>query len=350
MTIRKAMRMLALRYQKNIVPTENVTGLVTVAKLYNVTIEESLEAILGTNKYEVQGNFIKVFSADEYQQNRRIEDRVITLYYITAAEAKNLIKPLLSDSGEIGVTSPAMVDTIPGAGGDTLSMRDTIVIYDFPENIKRIEKMIEQVDVRPPQVLIEVTILEATLDETTKFGIDFDFLDTAITAIGSDGLSISGFASGMTPANTGLNVGIVEDHARAFIRALEVITDTTVLANPKILALNKQAGRIQIGEKIGYREASVETAAGGTQEGAVEFLEVGTILEFRPFVCKDGMIRMEIYPKQSSGELDLNLIPNETTTEVKTNIMVEDGKTIVIGGLFKESTELSRSQVPLIGE
>ena len=79
-TLEEALRFLALRYQKNIVPTENVTGRVTVTKLYDVTVEEALGAILGANnKYEVQGNFIKVYTSAEYQKNRRTEDLVITL-------------------------------------------------------------------------------------------------------------------------------------------------------------------------------------------------------------------------------------------------------------------------------
>ncbi len=80
-TIEEALRFLALRYKKNIVPTENVTGRITVTKLYDVTVEEALGAILGANnKYEVQGNFIKVYTSTEYQENRRTEDLVITLY------------------------------------------------------------------------------------------------------------------------------------------------------------------------------------------------------------------------------------------------------------------------------
>jgi type II secretory pathway component GspD/PulD (secretin) len=324
MSVKDALRFLALKYQKNIVPTSKVDGPITITNLYDVTFEEALQAILGANKYEIQGNFIKVYTAEEFQADKtRMAHEVITLYYIAAAEAEKLI-------------------------------RDRLVISDCPENIEKIKETIESVDVMPPQILIEVTILEATLTEETQFGVDFDSLDAAVSAIGSDGLSIAGLASTVAsgfqgaPANTGLNVGIVEDHVRVFIRALEEVTDTTILANPKILALNKQAGKIHIGREDGYLTLTT-ISEGGNATQEVAFLESGTLVEFRPFICRDGFIRMEIYPEQSTGVVEGGL-PSKSKTSVKTNIIVKDGKTIVIGGLFKESTTLSRSQVPLLGD
>jgi type IV pilus assembly protein PilQ len=120
------------------------------------------------------------------------------------------------------------------------------------------------------------------------------------------------------------------------------------LANPKILALNKQAGKLLIGNEDGYYSSQTISEGGNTTQ-QIDFLETGTKLEFRPFICKNGYIRMEIFPEQSSGEV-IGGVPSKTTTTVKTNIMVEDGKTIVLGGLFQEKTTLSRSQVPLLGD
>jgi len=351
MPITDALRMLAMKYKKNIVPSAKITGSITITNLYDVTFEESLRAILGSNKYDVSDNFIHVYTSEEYQSDKsRLQHEVITLYYINATEAENLITPLLSDNGQIASTTAAEVDTLAGSGGNTLAIRDTIVVIDYPEKIRAIKEMIASIDVMPPQILIEVTMLEAVLDETTEFGIDFDVLGLTTStpgtvALGDDAISVGGFASGLTAG--GLSVGIVKDHVRVFIRALEKITDTTVLANPKILALNKQAGVLLIGNRDGYVTVSQIGAEGATQQ--VEFLESGTRLAFRPFVCKDGLIRMEINPKQSEGSI-VGGLPEESTTEVTTNIMARDGETIVLGGLFKEKTVLTRSQVPLLGD
>jgi general secretion pathway protein D len=156
-------------------------------------------------------------------------------------------------------------------------------------------------------------------------------------------------ASGITAGTgSGLTVNLTNEEIVASITALEGITNTTVLANPKIMALNKQAGYINIGEERGY---TASTTQGQTTTTSVDFLKSGTILGFRPFVCDNGYVRMEIYPEESSSSLQaLNQLPLKTVTHVKTNIMVKDGRTIIIGGLFKEDLTSADSQVPMVGD
>jgi len=123
-----------------------------------------------------------------------------------------------------------------------------------------------------------------------------------------------------------------------------------VLANPKIMALNKQAGYINIGEERGY---TASTTQGQTTTTSVDFLISGTILKFRPFVCDNGYIRMEINPELSTSSIQTDVnstLPLKTITQVKSNIMVKDGKTIIIGGLFKEDLTSDNTQVPGIGD
>ena len=356
MPIKDALRMLAQMYQKNIVPSAKVDGIVTVSYLYDVSFEEALQAILGTHKYEAKGNFIKVYTNEEFMADKsRLEHSIIELYFINAEEAMKLILPLLSEMGRAGATTPAERNTEAGNGGDSLAIRDMLSVSDYPENIQMIRDALVVVDQQPSQVLIEVTILEANLTERTQFGIDFRNLNLDLDPLGvlnsgDSGLAQSGFAS-TGQDNTGLRIGIVNDRVDIIITALEGITDTTLLANTKILALNKQAGHVMIGRREGYVTTSQVSADGAIQQ--VEFLEGGTRLAFRPFVCDDGLIRMEINPKQSTPEVRLLggfVVPREDTTEVITNVMVRDGKTIVLGGLFKERTALNRSQVPLLGD
>jgi type II secretory pathway component GspD/PulD (secretin) len=351
MPIKDALRMLAQMYQKNIVPSAKVDGIVTVTNLYDVTFDEALQSILGTHKYESRGNFVRVYTNEEFKADKTRQEFVtIPLYYINAEEAEKLAKPLLSEVGAIGVTSPAKNDTEPGSGGNTLAIRDHLVVSDYPEVVKKIKEVLTGVDVAPPQVLIEVTVLEAVLTETTQFGIDFDTLDVQVDSIGDEGISQRGLAGVVDEGSTGgLSIGILNDHIRVFIRALEGVTDTTVLANPKILALNKQAGKLLIGREDGYYSTKGSSTEGAVTTQTIEFLESGTVLEFRPFVGKDGLIRMEIRPEQSTG-LVTDGIPEKSKTEVKTNIMVKDGKTIVLGGLFQEETQHNTSQVPLLGD
>jgi type II secretory pathway component GspD/PulD (secretin) len=352
MPIRDALRFLAAKYQKNIIPSANVNGKLNITSLYNVSFEQALNAILGPGyHYEIDGNFIRVYTTEEYAKysndSTRLTSRVYTLYYINAAEAATLLAPILSASGKGASTTAAAVDTEAGKGGNTTAMRDTIVVYDFPDRLDKIGQMIKEIDVRPQQIMIEVTILEAGLSEQTQFGIDWTKIG-GLTAT-STPFGISADLSAATSV-TAFTATLTNDALTAAITAQEGITDTTILANPKILALNKQAGYITIGEERGY---TASTTQGQTTTTSVEFLKSGTILEFRPFICNNGYVRMEIHPELSTGSLqDANSgkLPLKTVTTVKTNIMVKDGKTIIIGGLFKEDLTNSDTQVPVLGD
>ncbi|MHC4722604.1 MAG: type II secretion system protein GspD, partial [Planctomycetota bacterium] len=387
MTVRDALRFLALKYQKNIVPTPSVDGPITVVNLYDVTFEEALRAILGTNKYEVQGNFIMVYSLDEFQADKsRMESRIFTLYYVSAEDAKALLTPVLSEYGSIEATKAPAVGVSSGddlsvsEGGNSMSLHDSIIMRDYPENVADAEALLAQLDVKPLQVLVEATILSATLTEGMEFGIDLnmaggvaitgtaesgavqddvlggalEYSNAATTPIGQiaawgsagSPMEVAGFANA---GSSGLRLGIRSGDLSVFITALEAITDVTVLANPKILALNKQVGTVFIGQNIGYRSSTTVSSSGVASSGEVKFLKSGTKLSFRPYIANDGNIRMDIYPKDSSATKDADGTPTETTAELSANIMVKDGQTVVIGGMFRDSITASKSQVPLLG-
>ncbi len=390
--VRKALALLGSICQRNIVPTPNVDGVLAFRRLTNVTFDEAMDAILGDNfKYERRGSLIRVYTKEEYKKIMEDPDRmtykIFTLYYISAAEAMKLITPVLSGAGSIQGSSPPEATATTGesistgtGGGDTMALNDTIVIEDYPENIAEAEKMLKELDVRPRQVLVEATILSATLNEGMKLGVDLNMmggvaldgtdatggtLDTVLggfvegsqttgtTPIGQLGQGVAngtpietfGFAASL---GSGLRIGITTGDVAAFITALETVTDTTILANPKILAVNKQLGQVYIGTKIGYISQTTQTQTSTTQQ--VKFLDTGTKLTFRPYIGDDGYIRMDIHPKDSSGTLKANDIPDESSTELATNIIVKDGQTIVIGGLFRDVVVTSRSQIPLLGD
>lgn len=384
MSITDILRMISEQTRTNIVASKAVQGTVS-ANLYGVTLDKALDVILSTNGfgYRRDGDFVYVYSKEELAQidqtERKAITRVFRLRYVTAKDAESLVAPLLSPGGKIAKTPPASeglqsADANGGSGtsqggstgGNSSANSDTIVVVDYPENVDRISEVLRQFDVRPQQVLVEATILRASLNEDNAMGIDF----TTVGGIDFEQLnSVSpaaqSIATGLTPENklddttftarTGFNqnvptggftFGIIKDQVGFFIRALEQITDVTVLANPKILALNKQKGEVIVGQRDGYLTTTItETTAVQT----VEFLETGTRLLFRPFIFEDGQIRMEVHPEDSTGGLTASNLPFKRTTEVTTNIMVRDGHTILIGGLFREVSNATRSQVPVLG-
>lgn len=369
--IRDALAMLASLYKKNIVPSPGVDGQLAFRSLKDVTFEEAMDAILGENfKYQQQGSLIKVYTKDEYKKLKEDPERMVyqmfTLYYVSAAEAKKLVTPILSQAGRLETTTAAVTDFPTGesitkvtGGGDTTAMNDTIIVHDYPENVERIAKLLSEIDVRPKQVLIEATVLSVTLTEDTQFGIDWSTLQGVLTQVpaipaaageitrdASDYFKSAG--TGQVTKTGGLTVGFAQDNIAAFIRAVEEVSDVTILANPKILAVNKQLGQVYIGKKIGYLSQTTQTQTSTTQ--SVEFLDSGTKLSFRPYIGNDGYIRMDIHPKDSSGTLKANSIPDETAAELVTNIIVKDGQTIVIGGLFRNTVTTGKTQIPLLGD
>ncbi|HCO96516.1 MAG TPA: hypothetical protein DIU00_21690 [Phycisphaerales bacterium] len=403
--VRKALAMLGSQCQKNIVPSPNVDGVLAFRSLTNITFEEAMDAILGENfRYEQVGQLIKVYTKEEYQKMKedpeRMEYKVITLYYITAEEAAALIRPVLSDSAKIEKSTPAEKSITSGSGGsssgtgsstssggggssggDTMALNDTIVLYDYPEYIKNAEEVIKLIDVRPKQVLVEATILSALLTENNQFGIDWNLMagvslngtvatqdyasaggtneivdrGSAATspiqqiAAGTPGTPME--TAGFAPAGeNGLRIGATSGDMSVLITALEKITDVTILANPKILAVNKQQGYVQIGKTLGYRGSTAISTGGVATQGEVQFLETGTVLTFRPYIGNDGYIRMDIDPKDSTATLNVDKVPDETVTQVRTNVIVKDGETIVIGGLFRDVVNTVRTQVPILGD
>lgn len=349
MPIGDALDMLGQMYEKNIVPSAAVDGVVTVSNLYDVTFEEALEAVLGTHKYEVKGNFIKVYTNAEFMEDKsRFEHAIITLYYINSDEALKLSTPLISEFGQLGATTAAPTEMEAGKSGDTLAVHDRLVISDYPENIGRIREVLSEVDVEPLQVLLEVTIMNAQLNETTEFGIDWTNIP-GLEFVNADGVDLT---NGVNQSQGQLTVGISIDDVTGMIQAMETVSDVTVMANPKIMALNKQAGKLIIGSEEGYLDSTTQNQSGSTTQ-SVSFLETGTILHFRPFIGRNGMIRLELQPEQSDGTVVLKgnvALPEKDKTQVLTNVLVKDGQTVVLGGLFQEKTNLSRGQTPILGD
>ncbi|MCP4833266.1 MAG: hypothetical protein GY895_00740, partial [Phycisphaera sp.] len=164
-----------------------------------------------------------------------------------------------------------------------------------------------------------------------------------------------------TPGNTGsgpanMKVGLVAGDAAVFIRALDQVTDTMVLARPRLMALNRQRAQVLVGQRVAYLST---TSTDTTTTQTVQYLDTGVKLMFRPFISRDDSIRMELFPSVSSAELrpvtsggleGQILVPDEFTNEISTNVKVRDGQTLVLGGLFQEETRVTNSQVPFLGD
>ena len=369
------LQMLSLETKRNIVASPKVQGRVT-ANLYSATFEEALQAVLVSNNagFRQAGNFIYVYTNDELAElsavaSKDVITKVFPLSYVSAIDVQAYITPLLGKDGLVAVSpaaSTGLASQAEEGGGQADAGRNFIIVTARADKMRDIERVIREVDVRPRQVLVEATILRAELKDDNALGIDFTVVGGVdLEELGAISNGIQNLALGNLPQdrferlnsntstdfaskvpNGGVTIGVIKDKVGAFLRALEEVTDTTVLANPKILALNKQKGQVIVGRRDGYLTTTVtETQAVQT----VQFLETGTQLIFRPFIAEDGYVRVELHPEDSVGFVSAQGLPSEQTTEVTTNVVIRDGETILIGGLFRELTKDARTQVPGVG-
>jgi type IV pilus assembly protein PilQ len=374
MPIPTLLEMLSYEARANIVASTNVTGSVS-ANLYDVTLEEVLHAVLVPNHYAWRpiDGMIYVGTPEEIATLAPPpETRIFKLRYITPADAAAALESVLGETARIVQSGGSDEDEGGGSsrGGISGEARaagiNYLVITATPEQLRLAADVLAQLDERPRQVLIEATILRATLNETNQFGIDFtmlggvDFENVGSTSTGVENLSLgelpaerfqdanfnisTDFAGNVSAG--GFTFGLIKNNIATFVRALEEITDVVVVANPKIVALNKQNAEVIVGRRDGYLTTTVtETAAIQT----VEFLETGTQIRFRPLINEDGTVRLAVHPKDSNGGLNSSNLPFEETTEATADVLVDDGNTILIGGLFRERTVNSQSQLPVLG-
>jgi hypothetical protein len=256
----------------------------------------------------------------------------------------------------------------PPTGGNSLADADRLIIQDYESNLKIIDQIIERIDVRPIQVLIEAVIISVDWEHDRELGVNFAVTDNLANLLGEIGtgtalngnvgfsplklLTANGTIAPGTPADplgftggtNGIKFGFVSNNVTGFVRALETIGSTKILASPRILVLNKQRAEIQLGARLGFQTLSQNFTSTIQQ---VQFLNTGTLLRLRPFVSDDGMVRMEIHPERSSGTV-VNNIPNQQTAELTTNVMVPDGATLVIGGLMEDEDDYQLQGLPIL--
>ncbi|MGN6725836.1 MAG: hypothetical protein ACTHLZ_07950, partial [Tepidisphaeraceae bacterium] len=180
----EVLRMLSTQAQRNIIASKSVRGSVT-ANLYGVTIKQALDAILRSCDcgYREEGNFIYVYTnkelADLDTANRQTQSRVFHLNYVSASDADAAVQKVLSRDGKSlasGKTKSGVAFDNTSAGGNDLADGDYLVVIDYPDVLDRVATLIKEIDRRPVQVLVEATILQASLNESNQLGINFTAL------------------------------------------------------------------------------------------------------------------------------------------------------------------------------
>jgi type II secretory pathway component GspD/PulD (secretin) len=378
--ITKLLELLSIKSKLNIVASEKVRALVSVS-LYDVPVDQALDALLTVNGFvwERQGPFIMVYARAEKElldkSKMKRDARVFTLQFLAPDDALALVKPLLSEGGtavSLGKVKEGFEPTLSDGGGDTYAFATRVLVNDYPEVIEKAAGILKDTDVQPQQVRVEATILVADVTEDDAFGLD-------ITAVGNiDFATVTGGpmnafndlksgaikpanatanAASMYPAGTvdpTLKLGVISNDVAIFLQMLDQVKNTTVLARPSVTVLNRQKAQVNIGEKLGYL-STTQTQTSTTQE--VQYIDTGIKLTFRAFISPDGMVRMELAPSITAAAYEevesqglKSMIPNQSNQDLRTNVRVKSGQTIVLGGLFREVSSTTNRQIPLFGD
>jgi len=240
---------------------------------------------------------------------------------------------------------------------------NAIVVRGTPPAIAQIEPLIEQLDVRRPQVMIEAAIAEITGDSAEALGVQFGIgkglpgVNGAVSSFSNVGGSLTDVLSALGApvakfASASGFTGAISSHDnfQMLVQALGSSTKANLLSTPSVTTLDNQPAQIVVGQNVPFRSGSYTNAAGTTT--TIERQDVGLTLRVVPRVHEGDTIRLEVSQEVSSigdavtGAADL--VTNRRA--IQTTVLANDGQTIVLGGLITDDRTNSRSQVPVLGD
>ena len=355
--IRNVLRLLADVTGKNIVVEPNVKGTVTL-KVDNVPWDQVLELILKINDLDsvMEGNVIRIATAAKIKSELDRKREEVESKKELMAAARDLgeitteyLQVNYADVGDIS----AQIEKVKSEKG-TLSVdnRTNLIIYhDFPRRIEVAKEILARLDRPTQQVMVESRIVSANTNFSRNLGIswnaaytanslagrlsgspEFDFAVAAPTAaIGTFGLSFTRLANNILDLDMQLD-------------ALEAAGEGRVISSPRIFTLDHVQAMIQQGDQIPYPQR--------TEEGTIStaFAPATLSLTVTPHITPDGKVRMEVLAKRDQADFSRTVqdVPAIRTQEAQTELLVNDGDTIVIGGIVIRDTEWNESRVPFL--
>lgn len=356
----------------NIITGDNVSGNITL-RLKDVPWDQALDIIMQTRGLGMRknGNVIWIAPNEELAAKEKsrldaeleIADRepLVTQSFAGKYQKAEDLKKLISDSKQpmLSKRGSAVVD----------ARSNTLFVQDTEKNLAKIEKIINQIDIPVRQVLIEGRIVLADNGYSKSLGAKLGLssavgsTDSGIVGVGNDvttaeanarankasltsGLSVNLPATGTNASSLGLSflrlpAGLL---LNLELSASEADNKTKTISSPKVITGNQQKAIIESGVEIPYQEAS---SSGAT---SVSFKKATLGLEVTPQITPDNKINMDLLVKKDSRGDVTNGVPAINTNRVETKVLVDNGETAVLGGIFEETTTKSIDKVPFFGD
>ncbi len=357
--IKDVLRTFAQLSGLNIVVQPGVSGSVTV-ELTEVPWDQALEQILKINSldYELEGNIMRIAPIDQLRAEAEEQQRL--------RAAKALSIPLRTIVRRVSYAQASQVARVlsSGGGASIMSQRgsvvvdgrtNTLIIKELPNFIDSVIAIIEQLDIPEPQVMIEARIIETTKRFSRTLGIDWDFSGVSSAATGNTtGLQFpnNGTVDGGVQLLTGARNGFLDISLGnvlntftldAVLQAAENEGLINILSAPKITTLNNEKASIQSGLQI-----PIQTIANNTV--SVQFVNATLRLDVTPHVTAEGTVLMDINIQKREPQLAFAVVGASNapiaTKDAKTRVIVRDGGTTVIGGIYQVSSDQGEDRVP----
>ena len=373
----------------DIVPSPDVKGIVDL-KLNNKPWKMALDIILRNYgfAYEREGDIIRVVTVD----NLKMEELATQTFNLNYGKSKDVvasIKDIVSSRGKV------MYD----------DRTNIVLVTDIPTNIYKIGQVIDKLDKKTDQVLIEARIIETVLDDSDKLGIDWNLKMTVAGAkrpttfpfsqwdqsvgkfgawgsilpqvqvdnpLSSDGTGSvvtqttasefpntpGGFAAFPFAPTTEFSYGTLDfSEFKAVMEFIKQRANTDIVSNPRIATLNNSEALINVGQTLNLPKYERNSTTGKMEITGYEAKDLGIILKVTPHINTKGEIVIDLAPQISDllryDTLDRAsgiVAPVYSTRIAKTQVMIKDGDTIFIGGLIKENDIDRKNKMPFLGD
>ncbi len=229
---------------------------------------------------------------------------------------------------------------------------NSLIVVTTPDNVQLIQNILDQLDKIPEQVMIETMIIEATLDSSSAFGVEWNFIQgKAFGNSGTTGNAGAGFGlQNATPALQGFKYTLAGGDLSVFLNALKTDTKFQVLSTPRIFTSNNVQAQINISQSVPYVVSSREDV-NGNLTFQYQFLDVGIVLTVTPHITANGYVTMDV--DQTANDLQgftsFNA-PIVNQRVANTTVSVKDGETIILGGIIRNNVTSTVKKVPLLGD
>ena len=273
-------------------------------------------------------------------------------------------------------TAPITSAAQPSTGGFVQADPATnSLIITAPEPLYRqVRAMIDQLDTRRAQVYIESMIVEVSGDNAADFGFQWQGLigsrgDTNLIGVGTNfgssgniiGLQ-TGAATGQINLGEGLNIGLIRNYGgvyalSAIARALQSQTSTNIISTPNLITLDNEEAKFVVGSNVPFVTGQFTNTGTSVANPfqTIERKDVGITLRIKPQIGEGGTVRMTIFQESSSVSDKVapgttNAGPTTNKRQIETNVVVDDGGIIVLGGLIEDRFIENKSKIPLLGD